>query len=75
MANRYYKVAQHIFKVAMPEEEQGIALPSYEPFVVENGSEDDMLFSLTIDDAFDPSERANSLEILSVAPPTLEYTA
>lgn len=57
MANRYYKVAQHIFKVAMPEEEQGIALPSYEPFVVENGSEDDMLFSLTIDDTFYPSEK------------------
>ena len=41
----------------MPEEEQGIALPSYEPFVVENGSEDDMLFSLTIDDTFYPSEK------------------
>ena len=57
MANSYYKVAQHIFMVAMSEDEKGIALPSYEPFVMENGGEEDMLFSLTIDDAFYPSEK------------------
>ena len=57
MANRYYKVAQHTFVVAMPDGEQGITLPSYEPFAVEADGVKDLLFSLTIDDAFYPSEK------------------
>ena len=57
MVNRYYKVAQHSFVVAMPKSEQGIVLPSYEPFAVNPDGEEEMLFSLTIDDSFYPSEK------------------
>ena len=57
MTNHYYKVAQHTFVVAMTKDELGIALPSYEPFAVEADGAKDLLFSLTIDDAFYPSEK------------------
>lgn len=57
MIRRYYKVAQHSFVVAMPDGEQGIALSSYEPFVEEPDSADEMLFSLVVDDEFYPSEK------------------
>ena len=61
MANRYYRVARHTFVVDIPKEERGIALPSYEPFVMEADGTEELLFSLTVDDTFYPSEKGESI--------------
>ena len=54
---RYYKVAGHSFTVAMPCSEQGIAMPSYEPFAVDAERAGGLLFALTVDDTFYPSAK------------------
>lgn len=57
MVKHYYTVAQHTFVVAMPKEETGIAMPSYEPFRVKGGDGALSLFTLVVDDVFYPSEK------------------
>jgi hypothetical protein len=55
MITHYYKVAEHIFKINLPEDEKGIRLSSYEPFRLKTGKIDrQVLFSLTLDDTFRP---------------------
>lgn len=55
MTKHYYTVARHTFVVNMPDGETGIAMPSYEPFAVDGA--ETLLFTLTVDDAFYPSEK------------------
>lgn len=55
MAIRYYTVAKHTFAVCIADNEEGIALPSYEPFAMVCDGVDKLLFTLTVDDAFYPS--------------------
>ena len=57
MLKHYYTVAQHTFSVSLPDGEVGIAMPSYEPFRVEGRGENNLLFALTVDDAFYPSAK------------------
>lgn len=57
MNKHYYTVAQHTFSISLPDGEKGIAMPSYEPFRVQEGEEDALLFALTVDDAFYPSAK------------------
>lgn len=57
MATHHYIVAQHAFAVNIPDGEKGIAMPSYEPFAVEADEARKLLFTLTVDDAFYPSEK------------------
>ena len=57
MAKHYYTVAQHTFSISLPDGEEGIAMPSYEPFKVEGGDGANLLFALTVDDAFYPSAK------------------
>ena len=49
--------AGHSFTVSMPCSEQGIAMPSYEPFAVDAERAGGLLFALTVDDTFYPSEK------------------
>ena len=60
MSTRHYTVARHTFAVTLPEGETGIALPSYEPFAVSCAT-DKLLFSLTVDDDFYPTERGETI--------------
>lgn len=53
---RCYTVAEHTFAVSMPADEKGVAMPSYEPFAVAD-AEGPKLFTLTVDDAFYPTEK------------------
>ena len=55
MARYYYTVARHTFAIEMSDGEMGIAMPSYEPFAVDDA--EDLLFKLTVDDTFYPSEK------------------
>lgn len=57
MATHHYIVAQHAFAVNIPDGDIGIAMPSYEPFAVEADDARELLFTLTVDDAFYPSEK------------------
>ena len=57
MATHHYIVAQHAFAVNILDGETGIALPSYEPFAVEADDARELLFTLTVDDAFYPSAK------------------
>ena len=43
--------------VCLADEEKGVALPSYEPFKVQPEEATEMLFVLTVDDAFYPTEK------------------
>ena len=54
MAIYHYTVAKHTFSVCLPDDEQGIALPSYTSFAVVPDSINELLFALTVDDAFYP---------------------
>lgn len=51
----YYTVARHTFAIDMPVDEEGIVLPSYEPFAVDGA--EDLLFKLVVDDTFYPSKK------------------
>lgn len=55
MAIYYYTVAGHSFAVELSDSEVGIEMPSYEPFAVDGA--ETLLFNLTVDDAFYPSEK------------------
>ena len=57
MATHHYIVAQHAFAVNIPDGDTGIAMPSYEPYAVEADDARELLFTLTVDDAFYPSEK------------------
>ena len=57
MTKHYYMVAQCPFVVSMSDDEKGVAMPSYEPFRIQRASEDDLLFTLVVDDTFYPSTR------------------
>lgn len=57
MTTYHYIVAQHAFAINIPSGETGIDMPSYKPFAVEAGKAGELLFSLTVDDAFYPSEK------------------
>ncbi len=57
MAKHFYMVAQHTFSISLPDGEEGIAMPSYEPLRVGGGDEANLLFALTVDDAFYPSAK------------------
>ena len=57
MVKHFYMVAQHTFSISLPDGEEGIAMPSYEPFRVGGGDEANLLFALTVDDAFYPSAK------------------
>lgn len=60
MPTRYYTVARHTFAVTLLERETGIVLPSYEPFAIPCAT-DKLLFSLTVDDDFYPTERGETI--------------
>ena len=60
MPTRYYTVARHTFAVTLPKEEMGIILPSYEPFETPRLT-NNLLFSLTVDDTFYPTERGETI--------------
>ena len=55
LARYYYTVARHTFAIEMSDGEIGIAMPSYEPFAVDDA--EDLLFKLTVDDTFYPLEK------------------
>ena len=57
MTKHYYMVAHCPFVVSMSDDEKGVAMPSYEPFRIQRASEDDLLFTLVVDDTFYPSTR------------------
>lgn len=57
MATHYYIVAQHAFAINIPDGDTGIAMPSYEPFAVKADEARELLFTLTVDDAFYPSKK------------------
>lgn len=60
MCTRRYTVAKQTFAVTLPQGEIGIELPSYEPFALSDGQEGgELLFSLTVDDSFYPSEKGD----------------
>lgn len=61
MATHYYTVAGHTFAISMPDEEKGVELPSYEPFAVRSNGVTDLLFSLTVNDEFYPSEKGEPI--------------
>ena len=54
---RHFIVAGHAFTVNLPNNDAGIALPSYEPFAVAADEGREQLFTLTVDDGFYPSEK------------------
>ena len=54
---RHFIVAGHAFTVNLPDNDAGIALPSYEPFAVAADEGREQLFTLTVDDGFYPSEK------------------
>lgn len=55
MATHHYTVAEHTFGIHMPDAERGITLSSYEPFAVPSAGAGELLFVLSVDDAFYPS--------------------
>ena len=57
MRKKQFIVAGHTFVVNLPDEDTGIALPSYEPFSVAADSAEQPLFELTVDDGFYPPEK------------------
>ena len=57
MATHHYTVAQHTFGIHMPDTERGVMLPSYEPFAISSAHAGELLFMLTMDDAFYPSAK------------------
>ena len=61
MAKHYYTVAKTTFSISIPDGEKGIALPSYEPFRIEGGAEEKLLFALVVDDEFYPSAKGEHI--------------
>lgn len=54
----YYKVAGHTFAVTLPQDCAAEWLPSYTPFLG-NDPETDLLFALTVDDDFYPTQKGD----------------
>ena len=61
MKTTYYRVAQHTFAFRVPENDESDYLPSFAPFVCQPDDGTPLLFTLTIDDTFYPSERGATI--------------
>lgn len=61
MVTHYYNVAGHTFAISMPDNEKGVELPSYEPFVGTPVGTTELLFTLTVNDMFYPKEKGTPI--------------
>lgn len=59
MFTSFYKVAGHTFSLCLPEDNATKWLPSFTPFVADDNN--DLLFSLTVDNNFYPTERGATI--------------
>ena len=61
MKRQYYKVAEQIFAFCTPDTDTRPYLPSFQPFEYEPKDDESPLFTLTIDDAFRPADKGETI--------------
>ena len=61
MNTSYYKVAGHVFALQLPQDKAAEWLPSFAPFIINYSADDPLLFTLTVDETFYPSERGDTI--------------
>ena len=61
MKTTYYRVAQHTFAFRTPDDDKQDYLPSFAPFICEYEEGTPLLFTLTLDDDFYPSEKGATI--------------